>query len=51
MTVEKLLREHEHEIKLISKNLFEYDCLTGEDIVKILSGKKLKKEKVRVVDL
>jgi len=47
--VEEILKQNEGEIKLIAQKLFEYDCLTGEDIIQILAGKRLKKPKIREV--
>jgi ATP-dependent Zn protease len=43
------LKQNEGEIKLIAQRLFEYDCLTGKDIIQIFAGKKLEKAKIREI--
>lgn len=37
----------ETELRNLSKNLFQHDYLDSEEIERIISGKKVEKEKVR----
>ena len=46
-STEKLLKDHEFGVKLISQKLFEYEYLTGDEIDKLLNGKEIDKKKVR----
>jgi len=46
---ERILKEHESQIKLIAQKLYEYEYLTGEEINKLLNGENIDKKKIREV--
>ena len=41
---EKLLKEHKNELDILAKGLVEYETLSGEEIAKLLEGKKIRQE-------
>ena len=51
MRVQKLLQLKEHELRELSKGLFQYDYLDAEEIKNIIEGKKMAKEQVRTWEM
>jgi len=45
--VTQLIKEKDHQLRELSKNLFWYDYVSADEIDTIMKGKKLNKEKVR----
>lgn len=45
--VEKLLKQHEADVRSLSTALFLYDYLNKDEIDKVVKGKSLEKKKVR----
>ena len=41
---EKLLKEHKNELDTLAHGLVEYETLSGEEITKLLAGKKIRQE-------
>ena len=41
---EKLLKEHKKELDTLARGLVEYETLSGDEITKLLSGKKIRQE-------
>ena len=41
---EKLLKEHKKELDILAHGLVEYETLSGEEITKLLAGKKIRQE-------
>ena len=46
---QKILKNHRKELELLAKNLLKHETLSGDDIKKILDGKKFEKQKKDVV--
>jgi ATP-dependent Zn protease len=43
MLASKILRDHKHELDLLVAALLEYETLTGDEVLQVISGKRIER--------